>query len=479
MRRGVLLGVGVLILVAVIVGLRWLSHAGPSPLLLRLSYQASRIAYHTSRIANDLQEAVPPLPVLLSERLAGVEPSTRLVASGFIQAYEIMVSTEVAGRVRMMQADVGDEVTAGQILGQLDTALMEAQIRRAEAELGVAEAAAAKVKAGASLEEIKIAEAAVATAEEQVASAEGGVALAQANVMAAQAALQAAHADLSKLRSGASAQDLALAESRLDLAQRHLRGAESARDSIGGAVERGEMPSESYDAANAAVAQAQTRIRMAQLQIEELRAGARPEDVQAGQAAVMAAQAGTEAAEAEVVRAQRLLEAAQASRDRAWAQLDSVAFGATKEQIAMVQAQVSGAQAARQTLVITLGKMTLRAPREGLVMERTVNAGEVVVPGSTLFHLVDLERLKLTVYVPESDIGRIQMGQLAHISVDSFPERVFPGRVVYISPRAEFTPSNVQTTDERVMQVFAVKVEMHNPDHALKPGMPAEAAFVE
>jgi len=426
-----------------------------------------------------MQKALSPLPMLLSERLAGIERSTPLVASGFIQAHEIIVSTEVAGRVRMIRADVGDEVSAGQMLAQLDTALMEAQIKQAEAELRVAEAAVTRVKAGASLAEIEIAEAAVAKAEEQVASAEGGVTLAQANVMVAQAVLQAAHADLSKLRSGASAQDLALVESRLGSAQSHLRSAQSARDSIGGAVERGEMPRGSYDAANAAVAQAQIMIRMAQLQIEELQAGTRPEDVQAGQAAVMAAQAGAEAAEAEVVRAERLLEAAQASRDRAWAQLDLVAFGATKEQIAIAQAQVSSAQAARRTLVIKRDKMTLRAPREGLVMERTVNAGEMVVPGSTLFRLVDLERLKLTVYVSESDIGRVQMGQLAHISVDSFPERVFSGRVVHISPRAEFTPSNVQTTDERVTQVFAVKIGMHNPDHALKPGMPAEATFVE
>ena len=71
------------------------------------------------------------------------------------------------------------------------------------------------------------------------------------------------------------------------------------------------------------------------------------------------------------------------------------------------------------------------------------------------------------------------MGQSVHIAVDSFPEREFPGRLVHISPRAEFTPSNVQTVNERITQVFAVKIEMHNPNHALKPGMPAEVTFVE
>jgi len=140
---------------------------------------------------------------------------------------------------------------------------------------------------------------------------------------------------------------------------------------------------------------------------------------------------------------------------------------------------VSSAQAVLQALVIQRNKMTLRAPREGLVLERPVNAGEMVVPGSTLFRLADLDRVKLTVYVPETDIGRIQLGQAAHVTVDSFPERVFSGRVVYISPRAEFTPINIRTTDQRVMQVFAVKIELSNPDHALKPGMPADATFIE
>jgi HlyD family secretion protein len=472
MRRRMLFVAGVVAPMALVAGLWLWSRATLTAPLSGFTYQASRVAYR-------VQGALAAWPDRFSGRLSSEEPGTDLVASGFIQAYEIMVSTEVAGRVAVMWADVGDEVVAGQTLAQLDTALIDAQIKRAEAELRVAKAMVGQVLAGASPEEIQIAETVVARAGEELASAEEGVALAQANVIVAQAGHQAAQADLAKLRSGASTYELALAEAQLDLARRELRGAASARDSIGGAVDRGELPSATYDAAKAAVAQAETKIRMLELQLEELQAGPRPEDVRAAQAAVDAAAAVTEAAEAEVVRWQELVEAARASRKRARAQLDLVKHGATPEQIALAQAPVSNAQAARQVLVVKRDKMTLKAPRAGLVLERPIHAGETVLPGSTLFRLADLGQLKLTVYVPETDMGKVEVGQLAHVTVDSFPGQVFPGRVVYIAPRAEFTPSNVQTADQRVTQVFAVKIEMRNPDRALKPGMPAEATFIE
>jgi len=473
----VFLVVGVLILVALMaVGLRWRSYG-------HLGFLLSRIRHHASSITSHVRGALTELPVLpmtlrfVRTKLVPAEPPADLVASGFIWANEIMVSTEVAGRIQRMQADVGDEVSAGQVLAQLDTALVEAQTQRAEAELQVAEAKVVELKAGASPGEIEVAEAAVDKAREEVALAEEGVALAQANVAAAQKTLQAAQAALSKLRSGASPYELALAEARLELAQGQLRGACSARDSIGGAMDRGEMPSASYDAARAAVAQAQTRIYIIQLEIDELKEGARPEDLQAGQAAIDAAHAEVEAAQAQVVRAQQLVEAARASLREAQNRSDLVKSGATKEQIAMAQAQVSGAQAALQALVIRRNKMTLRAPSEGLVLERIVNVGEMVMPGSTLFRLADLDQVQLTVYVSETDMGRIQLGQEVHVAVDSFPELTFPGHVVYISPRAEFTPRNIQTKDQLVTQVLAVKIELSNPDHALKPGMPADATF--
>ena len=83
----------------------------------------------------------------------------------------------------------------------------------------------------------------------------------------------------------------------------------------------------------------------------------------------------------------------------------------------------------------------------------------------------------LTIYIPEDELNRVYVGQTAEVSVDSFPSRIFAGTVTYISQQAEFTPKNIQTEKERVNMVFAVKVRLANPEHLLKPGMPADASL--
>jgi len=92
--------------------------------------------------------------------------------------------------------------------------------------------------------------------------------------------------------------------------------------------------------------------------------------------------------------------------------------------------------------------------------------------------IANLDEVKLTVYIPENRYGRIQLDQEVDVAVDSFPGQVYEGEVVYISSEAEFTPRNVQTEEERVNTVFAVKILIPNPDHDLKPGMPADATIV-
>jgi HlyD family secretion protein len=122
--------------------------------------------------------------------------------------------------------------------------------------------------------------------------------------------------------------------------------------------------------------------------------------------------------------------------------------------------------------------MVLQAPRKGIVLERMVNVGEIAPPNFSLLTIADLDQVTLTVYVPENQIGLIKVGQSVEVRVDSFPERTFNGEVVYIASRAEFTPKNVQTKEERVSTVFAVKIEIPNPDQTLKPGMPADAQIL-
>ena len=124
-----------------------------------------------------------------------------------------------------------------------------------------------------------------------------------------------------------------------------------------------------------------------------------------------------------------------------------------------------------------IARLTVRAPSDGVVLQRTIEPGEVAMPGGALLTLGDLAHLTLTVYLPEDRYGAIKVGQGAEVTVDSFPGRVFTGVVQRIADRGEFTPRNVQTPAGRRAVVFAVKIAVDNPAGELKPGMPADVVF--
>ncbi len=115
------------------------------------------------------------------------------------------------------------------------------------------------------------------------------------------------------------------------------------------------------------------------------------------------------------------------------------------------------------------------SPVNGVVTLRAVEEGETVQMGSAIVRVSVLENVRLVIYVPETALGSIRLGDEARVTIDTYPEKVFKGRVIYISPTAEFTPKNVQTKEERVKLSFAVKIEVENSGGELKPGMPADA----
>ncbi len=119
----------------------------------------------------------------------------------------------------------------------------------------------------------------------------------------------------------------------------------------------------------------------------------------------------------------------------------------------------------------------IRAPLNGVVLERLYEPSEIATPGSTLLVLGDLFTLNLTVYVPEDRYGQIILGRTYPVTVDSFPGTTFEGVVTHIADQAEFTPRNVQTVEGRKTTVFAVRLSLANPGLTLKPGMPADVNF--
>jgi membrane fusion protein YbhG len=145
------------------------------------------------------------------------------------------------------------------------------------------------------------------------------------------------------------------------------------------------------------------------------------------------------------------------------------------EEIAQKRANYENAQANVELIKKQISDSHITAPIDGFIVERFVELGESVNYGSSIFKVADLSIVELIVYVNEENLGKVKLGQTVDISTDSYKDKVYEGNVVFISPEAEFTPKNIQTKDERTKLVFAVKVDVPNPEFELKAGMPADA----
>ena len=160
----------------------------------------------------------------------------------------------------------------------------------------------------------------------------------------------------------------------------------------------------------------------------------------------------------------------QAQVDQAKASLAVTQAKQDPTQIALAQASVDLAE-------LNLTKSVVTSPIDGVVITRPYEEGEVVSPGATIYTVANLDEVSLVVYIPEDQLGKVDIGQKADVKVDSYPNRVFKGAIKKISDKAEFTPANVQTKEQRINLVFAVTISLENKDHKLKAGMPADATI--
>jgi len=167
-----------------------------------------------------------------------------------------------------------------------------------------------------------------------------------------------------------------------------------------------------------------------------------------------------------------------AEKQLAQARLGDERLRAKEDEVKALAAQLDQARAAQKEAESILADLSIVAPAAGIVTQRLVNAGEVVGPGAPLLAIVDLDRLYLQVYVAEKAIGKVRLGLPAQVYTDAFPEQPFPATVRYIASQAQFTPKEVQTPDERVKLVYAVRLYLdRNPEHRLTPGLPADAVI--
>lgn len=222
--------------------------------------------------------------------------------------------------------------------------------------------------------------------------------------------------------------------------------------------------------------------------------GPRGEEINQALAAAEAARSDLALAETEFARATALREdgvlsqaefdrirnaraAAVARRDQTALALTMLKEGTRTEEIEEARALAREAAKAVEVADLNLARCRLEAPIGGRVLSKNFEAGETVQPGMGVFTLGDLDRPWVNIYVSETDLGRVRLGDQASVTIDAFPEEPFPGSVTFIAEKAEFTPKNIQTQQERVKLVYRVKVALENRDQALKPGMPADVVL--
>jgi HlyD family secretion protein len=231
-------------------------------------------------------------------------------------------------------------------------------------------------------------------------------------------------------------------------------------------------------------------LALAQAQQELLQAGNREEDIQRASNQVLEARATAQATRADFQRieqvyaqksvTQKQFDDAKSHAERTAAALAAaeqnfvkIRQGSRAEEIRIAQAQVQLAQARLEQTEKGLADCRICAPLDGVVTTRHREPGEYVSPGAGLLTISKLEEVWLTIYIPESRLAGIKLGQTARVKADG-DRALYTGTVTFISPEAEFTPKNVQTPDERAKLVYRVKIALKNPKGIFKPGMPAD-----
>ncbi len=347
----------------------------------------------------------------------------RLESSGTIEATQVDVAPKVPGRILRIAVREGDTVAANQVVAELDASDLDAQVAQAQAAVAAVQARVPQAEETVQVQTASV-ETQVQQARAQVQAAMASLRVAEANVRAANAALQSAEAALARAVAD---------EGRTE--QLYREGAVSAQ---------------AVDAGRTAVATATAQRDAARAQRD-------------------ATQMARQAAAAVVEQARANLALAEANRGT---------VSVRKFDTAAARAQLAQANAALKLALITRDQATLRSPIAGVVLSKNVEVGTLVAVGTPVLTVADLSRVYLRVFIGEPDIGKVKLKQPVEVRVDAFPARVFHGDVEEISNHAEFTPGNVQTREERVKLVFAVKVAIPNSDGDLKPGLPADALIL-
>jgi len=240
---------------------------------------------------------------------------------------------------------------------------------------------------------------------------------------------------------------------------------------------------------------ARATLRSVQARLKKLLAGSRPEELGEAEATLNQAKFDLENKQAHYERIKLLFEKgvipketldnaeagfkiAKASLQKALENYQLVKEGPRKEDIEDVRAQVEQAQASLKLAEAQLSYTVLYAPISGMVLVKSGEMGEVVNPGTSILTLANIENVWLKAYIPETELSKVKWGQEVMVTTDLRPQKIYQGKISFISSQAEFTPKQIQTEKERVTLVYRIKVDIPNPDRELKPGMPADGKIL-
>ncbi|MFW6115337.1 MAG: HlyD family secretion protein [Thermodesulfobacteriota bacterium] len=365
--------------------------------------------------------------VYLGQRTVKLE---ELYYSGTIEARCAELSFQVSGRVVDLPADEGQPVEENQVLAVLDKS--EYQARYEQAKATVESATKRLERAETVLELYK------ETLPHEVARAEAGV-----NVLLSQ---------LRELEAGTRRQEIKRARLAYLTAKDIMEEAAKDKRRFEKLFQKNLVSEKQWDEVRLNYETAEKEFERAEETLKLLQEGARKETI--------------ETAKARVAEGRAALQQAKANMKK----IDSA-----KKEVETAEAGVKEAESALELARIQLNRTHLRAPFKGVITSRNVELGEVVSPSREIFSLADLSQVELKIFVGEEEIGKVKPGQRAEVRIDTFPNKVYIGTVSFISPEAEFTPKMIQTHKERVKLVYLAKVAIANPNHELKPGMPADA----
>ena len=344
-----------------------------------------------------------------------------IVISGVIEADDIHVGSKLGGRVLKVVAKRGQTVKAGETLVLLEPKEIDASLAEAQAGLRQAEAKYALLTAGFRKEEIEQAE----------------------------AAAKQAQAELDQLISGPRQQEIDQVAAEWKAAKAQAENAQKFLQRMEGLSKRELIAKQEYDDALAKADEAEQKMAAARERYNLLLAGTRPEEI-------------------------------ERARQR-WAEMDAkrrqLKSGFRKEEIAQAKSETEAARARLQLMYTQLEETVIKAPVDALVDTLDLEPGDLVGAGKPVATLLRIGSLWVRAYLPEARLGFVQPGLPAKVRVDSFPGKDFRGTVRRIFRQGEFTPRNVQTHEERALQVFQTEVVVDDPDNVLRPGMNADVTI--